>query len=255
VADKPVAEVVNVDAVIDALSPSPTSSDVYEATLPFNPHAVAASAVRRAGEDGSPPDLASVLAEGGDPEGNPVTPVTGPLTIDLAGHPAIAGLLVLDHNGVPIFGVSGAGIGTPTLLGRPTLHADEHGVTISLDGLSDGLVVATRDLDVPFTVSATGSVSISPTATSPDPPLRVYDRDGLHRIVVEVDGTVYLGHAKSRISPDGVFITSVHSAPADGDINAGDCAIWFDQTDGAAKLMIKAKTADGTVASGNVPLT
>jgi hypothetical protein len=53
VADKPVAEVVNVDAVIDALSPSPTSSDVYEATLPFNPHAVAASAVRRAGEGGA----------------------------------------------------------------------------------------------------------------------------------------------------------------------------------------------------------
>lgn len=51
-ADKPVAEVVNVDAVIDALAPSPTSSDVYEATLPFNPHAVAASAVRRAGEGG-----------------------------------------------------------------------------------------------------------------------------------------------------------------------------------------------------------
>lgn len=51
-ADKPVAEVVDVDAVIDALSPSPTSSDVYEATLPFNPHAVAASAVRRAGEGG-----------------------------------------------------------------------------------------------------------------------------------------------------------------------------------------------------------
>jgi hypothetical protein len=46
-ADKPVDEVVNVDAVLDALADSPTSSDVYEATLPFSSDAVAAAAARR----------------------------------------------------------------------------------------------------------------------------------------------------------------------------------------------------------------
>lgn len=50
-------------------------------------------------------------------------------------------------------------------------------------------------------------------------------------------------------------MTSVHTAPADGAINPGECAIWFDQTDGAAKLMIKAKTEDGTIAVGEVALT
>jgi hypothetical protein len=48
VADKPVDEIVNVDAALDALPGSPTSSDVYEATLPFSSDAVAAAAARRA---------------------------------------------------------------------------------------------------------------------------------------------------------------------------------------------------------------
>jgi hypothetical protein len=47
-ADKPVDEIVNLDAVLDALPGSPTSSDVYEATLPFSSDAVAAVAARRA---------------------------------------------------------------------------------------------------------------------------------------------------------------------------------------------------------------
>jgi len=50
-------------------------------------------------------------------------------------------------------------------------------------------------------------------------------------------------------------VFAVHAAPSSGDLNAGECALWFDQTNGAAKLMIKAKTADGTVVTGNVPLS
>lgn len=46
-ADKPVGEVVEVDAVLDALS-SPTSSDVYEALQPYSNDAVAAVAAKRA---------------------------------------------------------------------------------------------------------------------------------------------------------------------------------------------------------------
>jgi hypothetical protein len=59
----------------------------------------------------------------------------------------------------------------------------------------------------------------------------------------------------SRINKAGYLVTALHAAPADGDLAAGECAIWFDQTDGAGKLMIKAKTADGTVATGSVTLT
>jgi hypothetical protein len=44
------------------------------------------------------------------------------------------------------------------------------------------------------------------------------------------------------------------SAPADGSLAAGEMAIWFDSTNGAAKLKVKAKQADGTVKTGEVAL-
>ena len=58
----------------------------------------------------------------------------------------------------------------------------------------------------------------------------------------------------SGFNKDGVFFTERNSAPADGDLVAGEMTFWFDDTNGAAKLMIKAKQADGTVRTGNVAL-
>jgi hypothetical protein len=52
----------------------------------------------------------------------------------------------------------------------------------------------------------------------------------------------------------GIF-NSLNSAPADGDLAAGECAWWFDKTDGAAKLMIKAKQNDGTVKTASIILS
>lgn len=52
----------------------------------------------------------------------------------------------------------------------------------------------------------------------------------------------------------GQVVLKAHAAPADGDLSAGDCALWFDQTNGAAKLMVKAKSANGTVVTGEVAL-
>jgi hypothetical protein len=43
-------------------------------------------------------------------------------------------------------------------------------------------------------------------------------------------------------------------APADADLQAGDLALWYDDTNGAAKLKIKAKSANGTVVAGEVAL-
>jgi hypothetical protein len=56
-----------------------------------------------------------------------------------------------------------------------------------------------------------------------------------------------------QLNTDGT-LTNVHSAPPDGDLVAGDCYLWYDQTNGAAKLMVKAKQADGTVKTGSVNL-
>lgn len=60
---------------------------------------------------------------------------------------------------------------------------------------------------------------------------------------------------QSRFNSSGTFMTRVTTAPADSAIASAEMSIWFDSTDGAAKLMIKAKQADGTVRTGSVALT
>ena len=57
------------------------------------------------------------------------------------------------------------------------------------------------------------------------------------------------------ISENGYFTTRKVAAPADGELSASELAFWFDDTNGAGKLKIKAKTANGTVVTGEVALT
>lgn len=73
-----------------------------------------------------------------------------------------------------------------------------------------------------------------------------------------VDATFKDGNGTVRELGDLTFgnfvLVKAHAVPADADLAAGDCAIWYDQTNGAAKLMVKAKTADGTVVTAAVAL-
>lgn len=62
------------------------------------------------------------------------------------------------------------------------------------------------------------------------------------------------GAVQSRFDKDGIFMTKVTTAPADSQLSSGEVAIYFDSTNGAAKLKIKAKQADGTVRTGEVAL-
>jgi hypothetical protein len=65
--------------------------------------------------------------------------------------------------------------------------------------------------------------------------------------LVTADGGVY-------VTQNGVFVIGNHAAPADAFLFAGDCALWFDQTPGASKLMIKAKDSGGTVRTASIAL-
>lgn len=56
------------------------------------------------------------------------------------------------------------------------------------------------------------------------------------------------------IAAAGQPVIAATAAPADGDVAASQVALWFDDTDGAAKLMIKGKSANGTVVTGEVAL-
>jgi hypothetical protein len=53
----------------------------------------------------------------------------------------------------------------------------------------------------------------------------------------------------------GVVFGGEGSAPPDGDISNGGFALWLDPSNGATKLMIKAKSTNGTVVSGSVTLS
>ncbi len=59
----------------------------------------------------------------------------------------------------------------------------------------------------------------------------------------------------STFSENGYFTTRKVAAPADAELVAGEMALWFDATNGAGKLMVKAKTANGTVATAAMALT
>lgn len=58
----------------------------------------------------------------------------------------------------------------------------------------------------------------------------------------------------SRFDKSGYFMTKKVAAPADADLTNSEMALWLDATNGAAKLMIKAKQADGTVRTAAVAL-
>ena len=64
----------------------------------------------------------------------------------------------------------------------------------------------------------------------------------------------YANAITSRFDKDGYFMTRKTAAPADAQIANGEAAIWFDSANGAGKLKIKAKTANGTVVAGEVAL-
>jgi len=69
-----------------------------------------------------------------------------------------------------------------------------------------------------------------------------------------VNWTTSLGALLGRITNGGYVILQLHAAPADVVLQAGDCSLWFDQTNGASKLMVKGKSANGTVVTGSVTL-
>lgn len=57
-----------------------------------------------------------------------------------------------------------------------------------------------------------------------------------------------------RIGPLGDMVIAKSTAMPDAYLSAGEMAIWFDKTNGAAKMMVKAKQADGTVRTGQLAL-
>lgn len=79
--------------------------------------------------------------------------------------------------------------------------------------------------------------------------------DGNHVFRVDADGETMFATSNAAIDSAGRFSSLANTAPSDGSLSAGEFALWFDPSNGAAKLMIKAKQADGTVKTGSVNVT
>lgn len=56
-------------------------------------------------------------------------------------------------------------------------------------------------------------------------------------------------------SAGGIGGSGMNAAPATAGLSDGEYRLWFDKTNGAAKLMVIAKQADGTVRTGAIALT
>jgi hypothetical protein len=155
---------------------------------------------------------------------------------------------------MPFGGGSGFNGGTISgqLVVAPTTDPSGYLTIIGPSGSPSG-----RLLDiVPFAgaaevfVSATGALEIRPPNadvaltvrgdTSGTNPVAVFNNNGSTRTV--------------KVLSDGYLMFNAHVAPADAALAAGELALWFDQTNGAAKLMVKAKQADGTVKTAAVAL-
>jgi hypothetical protein len=107
--------------------------------------------------------------------------------------------------------------------------------------------------DVSGDVVLRGSVGGGPSAvvaSAPDTPdtTGFYGSDGMHVTNTALSNVF-------QVIPTGYMrITTASGAPADGDLSPTQLAFWFDSSNGAAKLMLKGKTANGTVVTGSVNL-
>jgi hypothetical protein len=112
---------------------------------------------------------------------------------------------------------------------------------------SDGVVSFTSDDHLGFQAIGTGGTHavISATNSPGGEQATIGSAVGFEHY----DGTRYT----EKLNAEQFSFYQV-AAPADGLLAPGDCALWFDQTDGAAKLMVKAKTANGTVATAAIAL-
>lgn len=221
-------EPAEVKTILDGLT-APTADETYTAVREYDTRDVMAAvgSVAKAGGGGTP-DLGAVLAQGGDPDGNPVT---GQLTLELV------------DNTVPSL-IDTPPAGSAAAFALRAMWQYENAAS----ALSFALAQYGLGDHFQFTITDQGNPAQGITLNSDE---GVSTRGDANGYVARRDDSSAIFKANGTVG----VLTSVHAAPADGDINDGEMAIWFDQTNGSAKLMVKAKQADGSVKTGSLSLT
>jgi len=187
-------------------------------------------------------------------------PGTG-ATLTLKSRNAVSGVVV-DSGGVVTINPDPSGTPTDDSLvvkaqlndgsATPVRIADYHGVDVwTMDNL--GQVTATKsEFRGNASLLADGSAYFQGNTTPDGAALEVRAQDATHDAVIVLGST---GPAGLRLDHSGYLILKLTSAPADAALAANECALWFDPTNGASKLMVKAKQADGTVRAASIALS
>lgn len=137
-----------------------------------------------------------------------------------------------EANGVKINALADGGA-------RATLQADASAPMLDLNAanVGDDLIDCSDGTARRFRVGSGGALLSSPANGADDSVFKAGD-----------------GSTALIVNNGGAVIIAKHAAPADGELAAGQLAFWFDQTNGAAKFMLKGKTANGTVVAASVAM-
>lgn len=156
------------------------------------------------------------------------------------------------------------------------IHPDPAGTPFNGGTITDGLVIApvtdtlTLELDAvagqtadvldvnglnggAVTINHDGVLSINQPSTTL-PVIAVNQRSGNTGELLDFSQNFAPFATLLRVQQDGALGVQLHAAPADANVATGECVVWFDQTNGAAKLMLKGKTANGTVVAAAIAL-
>ena len=147
--------------------------------------------------------------------------------------------------------ISGGGGGGTTLpVAPPVTFAQDADVTFSLDA-ANGLLFE-GDIGPRITVQGDGGAGAR---------LDVVDNNSFREAQLNSGTTAGTGgfffndgNFNRVVLNDQLFMLRINAAPADGSLVANQLSLWFDSTNGAAKLMVKAKQADGTVKTASIAL-
>lgn len=169
--------------------------------------------------------------------------------------------------------ISGGSGGGGPAAGTYLPVATEAGVTLDTTSYTNPLTGTDKLATLVFPPSS--AILSAAIANDAFPRLLYFADPNTGGIVAFGDGTFdpYLSGGGISVGPTGALIivaggpadfaavyfnsppvVAYTSAPADALINPGDAALWFDKTNGASKLMIKARSADGTLVTGSVAL-
>jgi hypothetical protein len=164
------------------------------------------------------------------------------------------------YNGLVPHEIQSNAVGTQSLVVRAAAGQTSEIFTVLKDGNATGAlsITAAGLMAARFGSSltnagntASNAVSITNSGTGAH---SLYITRGASQTGDQISIRDNAGALTTRIDKDGVIMTKVTTAPVDAQLTNGEVAIYFDSTNGAAKLKIKAKQADGTIRTGEVPL-